>query len=289
MSSGIVEAWKLYNDERSGVLFVVEDVTYNICEQRAHEFKIKKLNPKIKVFRRSLTQLIAAATLDVNKELILDGNIIAVVYYRSGYEPSQYPTEAEWNVRLMMERSKAIKCPSIQYHLAGTKKIQQVLTQPGVVEKFLNGEKISSRVRKIYTGMYPLDFTVEGDRAIEMAIENPENFVLKPQREGGGNNIFGKNIKTFLTSIKGKKERTSWILMDKIYPPSQKNYFIRPGSDDYEKIDADYEVGIFGVIIGDSRNIYFNKEAGYMVRSKPVTANEGGRLSGGALSSIYLV
>ncbi|XP_033218866.1 glutathione synthetase, chloroplastic-like [Belonocnema kinseyi] len=135
----------------SGILFVVEDVTYNICDQRAHDFEIKRLNPKIKVFRRSLTQLVAAATLGVNKELILDGNIIAVVYYRSGYGPSQYPTEAEWNVRLLIERSKAIKCPSIQYHLAGTKKVQQVLTQPGVVEKFLNGAQIASRVRKVYT------------------------------------------------------------------------------------------------------------------------------------------
>ena len=31
----------------------------------------------------------------------------------------------------MMERSLAIKCPSIQYHLAGTKKIQQALASPG--------------------------------------------------------------------------------------------------------------------------------------------------------------
>lgn len=25
-----------------------------------------------------------------------------------------------------------------------------------------------------------------------MAIENPEKYVLKPQREGGGNNVYGK-------------------------------------------------------------------------------------------------
>lgn len=27
-----------------------------------------------------------------------------------------------------------------------------------------------------------------------MAIRNPEDFVLKPQREGGGNNIYGPDI-----------------------------------------------------------------------------------------------
>ena len=52
-----------------------------------------------------------------------DGLEIAVVYYRSGYQLEAYPTEKEWDVRLMLERSRAIKCPSIQYHLAGTKKV----------------------------------------------------------------------------------------------------------------------------------------------------------------------
>jgi glutathione synthase len=57
---------------------------------------------------------------------------VAVIYFRCGYHPDQYPTEREWDARLMMERSLAIKCPSIQYHLAGTKKIQQELARPGI-------------------------------------------------------------------------------------------------------------------------------------------------------------
>lgn len=35
----------------------------------------------------------------------------------------------------MIERSMSIKCPSVSYHLAGTKKVQQVLSVPGVVER----------------------------------------------------------------------------------------------------------------------------------------------------------
>lgn len=34
-----------------------------------------------------------------------------------------------------MEQSSAIKCPSISYHLAGTKKIQQELAKPDVLER----------------------------------------------------------------------------------------------------------------------------------------------------------
>ena len=36
----------------------------------------------------------------------------------------------------MIERSMAIKCPNISYHLAGTKKMQQVVASPGVLERY---------------------------------------------------------------------------------------------------------------------------------------------------------
>lgn len=48
---------------------------------------------------------------------------VAVVYFRSGYDPSGYHGPGEWAARLMIERSLAIKCPSVHYHLAGTKKV----------------------------------------------------------------------------------------------------------------------------------------------------------------------
>ena len=49
----------------------------------------------------------------------------------------------------MMERSKAIKSPSIHYHLAGTKKVQQELAKPGQVERFL-GDKVTIKNILIY-------------------------------------------------------------------------------------------------------------------------------------------
>jgi len=48
------------------------------------------------------------------------------------------------------------------------------------------------------------------------------------------------------------KERSAWILMDKINPPVQQNYLIRPNQD-FEKNSALCEVvselGIFGTIL----------------------------------------
>jgi glutathione synthase len=42
----------------------------------------------------------------------------------------------EWMARLLLEKSSAVKCPSISYHLAGAKKIQQELAKPGVLERY---------------------------------------------------------------------------------------------------------------------------------------------------------
>ena len=51
---------------------------------------------------------------------------------------------------------------------------------------------------------------------------NPEKYVLKPQREGGGNNVYGEDIKPFLEKIRHSEERNAYILMDRIHPPVTK-------------------------------------------------------------------
>lgn len=90
---------------------------------------------------------------------------------------------------------------------------------------------------------------------MKMGISEPNKFVLKPQREGGGNNIYNENIKTWLSSMRDSQERTAWILMDRIYPPLQKNYLIRavedPSSEDnFDLLEVITELGVYGVIIG---------------------------------------
>lgn len=67
----MLEAWKIYNNPDSAILFVIEDVTYNICDQRFHEFELRRLNPNVKVLRRTLTQIANSAKLGSQKELIM--------------------------------------------------------------------------------------------------------------------------------------------------------------------------------------------------------------------------
>ena len=55
------------------ILFIVEDVTYNICDQKFHEFEIRKQNPSVYVIRKTLTQVADEGKLTGDKRLIVDG------------------------------------------------------------------------------------------------------------------------------------------------------------------------------------------------------------------------
>lgn len=122
LCNGMIRAWELYGSSKAVILFVIENVSYNICDQRFHEFYIRETRPDIRVIRRNLTEIYEKGKMNEEGELVVDGFVVSVVYFRAGYEPAQYPSEKEWDARLLIERSKAIKCPTVYYHLAGTKK-----------------------------------------------------------------------------------------------------------------------------------------------------------------------
>ncbi|XP_073962825.1 glutathione synthetase-like isoform X1 [Choristoneura fumiferana] len=291
LCGGITEAYDLFGVPGAVILFVVEEVSYNICDQRFHEFQISETRPEIVIYRRTLNEIYEESALNDKKQLILEGKPVAVVYYRSGYEPAQYPSSREWDARLRVERSTAIKCPSIQYQLAGTKKVQQALAAPGVLEKFMGGGASTGRVRDIFTGLYSLDFDDGGERAVEMALADAERFVLKPQREGGGNNLYGADVREALLRMRHSRERAAYILMERILPPLVSGYVVRPGGPVPPPLcDLVSELGIFGVIIGTKEKILCNRQVGHMLRTKLADANEGGVAAGlGALDSPYLL
>ncbi|XP_055551683.1 glutathione synthetase-like isoform X1 [Wyeomyia smithii] len=292
LCDAMVEAWKLQARPQAVILFVIEDITYNICDQRFHEFYIRETYPHIQVIRRTLTQLQEQAKLGPHRELLLGSeNLeVSVIYFRAGYEPGHYYGEQEWAARLLMERSSAIKCPSIQYHLAGTKKVQQALAKPGILKRFITDERKIDTIKEIFTGLYSLDKNEEGDEAVKLALSNPERYVLKPQREGGGNNVYGTDIPAALDKM-SEDERSAWILMERIFPPVSRGYMIRPGGKmPPEIVNLVSELGIFGAVIGTKDKIIYNKQVGHMLRTKLSSANEGGVAAGlGALDSPYLI
>ncbi|XP_006038223.1 glutathione synthetase isoform X1 [Alligator sinensis] len=287
LAMGIAKAWELYGSDRAVVMFLVEDIQRNIFDQRCVENEL--WNRNVQVIRRRFKDVFERASLNEDRRLFIDGQEVAVVYYREGYVPKNY-NKQNWEARLLMESSKAVKCPDIATQLAGTKKVQQELSQPGTLERLLpNNTESVARLRATFTGLYALDMDKEGDKMIAMAIADPDRFVLKPQREGGGNNLYGENLKQVLEKTKDSPERTSYILMDKIKPQPMMNYLLRAHSP-LKISECVSELGIFGVYIRQGKDLVMNKHVGHLLRTKAVEHDDGGVAAGVAvLDTPYLI
>ncbi|XP_067904711.1 glutathione synthetase isoform X2 [Heterodontus francisci] len=286
---GIAKAWHMYGSSEAVVLFLVEKVSRNIFDQRCLEMEL--WNKNIRVVRRQILEINERGNLDDQKRLFIDGCEIAVAYFRTGYSPEDYHHEECWDARLLIERSKAIKCPDIATHLVGTKKIQQELARSGVVEKYLTEcLKSAERIRATFAGLYSIDEGPEGDEMINKAMEDPESFVLKPQREGGGNNIFGEELKQLLGNIKDGPKRSAYILMDRIKPQTIKNYLLHPGTP-LKLSECVVELGVFGVYISirKCQKMVMNESPGHLLRTKSIEFADGGVSAGVAvLDTPYL-
>lgn len=204
---------------------------------------------------------------------------VAVVYYRAGYTPDDYLTENEWEARSMMESSLAANCPTIAMQLVGTKKIQQVLDKAGEVEKFV-GEKEAAEIRETFASQYSLSQGSETEDIVKMAIERPDDYVLKPQREGGGNNLYSKKLKDALQTMSAS-ERAGYVLMERIRPVVVKNVVIRGGK--HGVTDIVSELGVYGVHISRDGEVVENYTAGTLLRSKAASADDGGVAAGVAV------
>ncbi|KAM6248712.1 glutathione synthetase isoform 2-T2 [Porphyrio hochstetteri] len=261
LALGIARAWELYGSPKAVVMFLVEEVQRNIFDQRCVE----------------------------NELWNRDGQEVAVVYYREGYVPKNYDQQ-NWEARLLLERSMAVKCPDIATQLAGTKKVQQELSRPGMLERLLPGcAQAAARIRATFAGLYSLDMGEEGDRIAAVAIAEPDRFVLKPQREGGGNNLYGEELRQVLEKVKDSPERTSYILMDKIKPQPSMNYLLRAHSP-LQVSECISELGIFGVYVRQGKELVMNEAAGHLLRTKAVEHADGGVAAGVAvLDTPYLV
>lgn len=243
---------------------------------------------------------------------------ISTVYFRAGYTPNDYPTLGHFSTRFLLERSRAINCPSIALQLAGGKKVQEVLTKPGMLERFLCDEKWGNEVfdrkdvddlRVSWMGMWGLDDDDGWSAKPDIAEEKPgisvskepmgmlkarklaSALVLKPQREGGGNNIYKAAIPSFLDGLP-PSERPAWIAMELIAPPEGTgNYLMRAGGSSEGAVKADVvsELGIFGWALFSAAGVK-EKEVGWLVRTKGRESDEGGVATGfSVLDSVVLI
>lgn len=114
-------------------------------------------------------------------------------------------------------------------------------------------------------------------------------YVLKPQREGGGNNIYRSAIPEFLKTLP-ESHWSAYILMELIVPPPVSNIILRNGH--LEEGGIICELGIYGTCLWNqgTGEILHNKGAGYLLRSKGDQSEEGGVAAGyGCMDSVSLV
>lgn len=295
LARGLAKANEKYGeltkpDNETVVLFVVQPNERNCFDQRHVEYAL--LNEfGVKLVRVTFNELAAKTSVREDRLYVkLTMDQVSVVYYRSGYGPEEYGSEIEWEGRLKAEKTLAIKCPSILTQLSGAKKVQQELTNPEILAKFIDDSEAIEKVQLTFVNIYPMDDSEAGLKAREWA-QDPQQclkFVLKPQREGGGNNVYKEDIPKFLEKLP-KEEWEAYILMELINPQQHPNLVIRNSEVFSETILL--ELGIFGTVLfnEDDGDIYHNEGAGFLLRLKFSSSNEGGVAAGfGCVDTVCL-
>ncbi|EGO57595.1 hypothetical protein NEUTE1DRAFT_81283 [Neurospora tetrasperma FGSC 2508] len=315
LAAGLRAAFDAYGSSTLGhptcVLFLTQSGERNVFDQRHLEYALSSSGPnKVPVFRLPFSDILTHTTLastptrqllytlPSNPSLVFE---VAVVYLRAGYGPGDYPSQEAWEARYQIERSNAVCCPTVLTQLAGMKKVQQVLATPeesntnsvpSALAKFMppTSEK-TQRLLKTFTNIYPLDTSSSGLHARSLATSPTQcqKYVMKPQREGGGNNFYRSAIPEQLAKIP-EEHWNSFILMEIIEPPALANSILRNGKVEVGGVIC--ELGVYGTCLWDqsSGEIKFNEEAGYLLRTKGDKSEEGGVAAGyGCMDSVTLV
>ncbi|KAL1854795.1 hypothetical protein VTK73DRAFT_8701 [Phialemonium thermophilum] len=310
LAAGIRSAFEAYGPSDLGfstcVVFLVQRGERNVFDQRHLEYELQRQSA-VPVFRLPFAEILTRTSiadsgrrqllyrLPSNPERIFE---VAVVYFRSGYGPADYAQPSDWDARYQIERSAAIKCPTVLTQLAGAKKVQQVLatpkssSSPSELSKFIPEDAPQYQdVWQTFTNIYPMDGSEAGLAARKLATdpEQCQKYVLKPQREGGGNNFYRSAIPPYLKSIP-ESHWNSYILMELITPPPVTNVILRNGN--LEKGGVICELGRYGACLWnqDTGDILYNEDAGYLLRTKGDQSEEGGVAAGfGCMDSCNLV
>ena len=206
----------------------------------------------------------------------------AYVYFRIGYAPTHYTSENCWKARELIEASSAVSVPSVTVQLANMKKLQHTLSDPATLRRFVTDAE-ARQLERSFVRFARLEDEIEwkGQRgkARDLAIAFPDDWVMKPHREGGANNFFGDEMVAELKKS-SVEESEAFILMEMI----QQEPFraIRLVNGEVEDGPCFTELGVFGIYLAPAANAapVVNREGGYLLRTKNVANKEGLVLGG---------
>lgn len=270
---------ELYKEDNARIAVIVIPPYVNACDQDMLRWRIWN-DHGIDCIRMTLDQIVRYGSLRDDGALVVEDLgmsipkfVLSVAYFRSGYMPEEYPTENEWLARSLLERSSTVMCPSVAMQLVGTKRVQQALSEPGVLESFCKSREDVQLIRSCFVQQYALHPGPEGERARKLGIDDPDGYVMKPQREGGGNNLYTQEMKNTLMSLNDER-RGAFILMQRIHPAVVKGVFVR--DTEWEQCDIVAELGIYGVALRKKKSMLENSVIGHSMKSKMSTIDDGG-------------
>lgn len=290
MVRGIASAWGLYDRPGSVFLFLVAPDDFNWFDQQK---MIDTMWDDYGIISMKMTyeEFMEEGELSSDNRYYVRGKEIAIFYFRSMWNEDHYKTEKHWETRLKIERSKAVKVPNIRHQCINLKYFQQAFLNKGVMEKYLT-EGESKLVKSVFAELYQLAPGADGDKAAQLAFDDPRGWVLKPSREGGGNNIWEEEMLEKLTQLHDSDEREAFVLMQRLNAPHVPNRVVRSGPNERAKLsetfDTTAELGLFCVYVADSHEkVLVNEVAGPLIRTKPAANNEGGIAIGiGVMDSV---
>ena len=272
-ASGIKETIENLGWQDAALLMLVQPKERNWFDQMGLFAALSQRG--VRVVRATLAEVHQKGKLK-NGDLWVGPQRIGIVYFRAGYAPGDLPDEDSRSARRMLEASSAVLVPEASMQLAGTKKIQQVLADSSILSEFVP-ESVADQLKAYFAMMFGLEEEVEGRPAREFLAENAEQFVLKPQREGGGNNVYGAEIRDFLTSLPTSEDR-AWIAMKRIEAETAESLLVV--QEQAQSPQSISELGIFGLLRAQSDDLRINMPVGHLVRTKASNVNEGGVVAG---------
>jgi len=301
-------AYELYpvTNKKPAILFIVEEKTWNAFDQRGHDFAIRKKLPGVDVLRFSLPELERKNMLSIDENghlwVKIGENLkkeVALIYFRSGYDPSHFPENIGWKSRLLIEQSRAIKCPNMKTQLLTFKKIQFDLHQEKSIFNEITGLTSSEKSSFMETKVEQHILTKETAENVlyggESGAKKLKDFVLKPMTEGGSRLHSGPGIEKHLlddTNPDGEQRAgVEYLLMKKIETKPTCNYLITGNPEtDSILVETSQELGIWGAYVVDGeRKTVFQETSGYIMRSKYADLLFGGFANAtAALDSIIL-
>ncbi|CDU11992.1 glutathione synthase [Vibrio coralliirubri] len=278
-------------------LMVVQKNEDNVYDQHLLEVELQKQG--IRTVRRTFEQLSCQLSSGDNQRLLLkDVGAVDVVYLRAGYQYSDYwAPELNESVcchtlsqtRLFMEQHHVAMNATISQQLATSKTMQMLLTMMPATEYARWGltREEAELVKSVLADMKPIT-----NEAIEWfnTQADKQEWVLKNQGEGGGHCVFGDDISEQLSQLK-PEEYDAWALMQRLYPHERDVPTIAVRDTQQTLVtDLVSEVGLFTAYFKGEPVTELDGYAGYLIRSKPASENEGGIHSGkGILDSLVLI